>query len=471
MYHNRRTFLTLAAAAAAVRPAIASAQSGPSFRPEDFGARGDGATNDSAAFAALAAAVNRAGGGTIIFAKGQTYLVGAQARGGGPYLLNPAPLLELRDLTRPLDIVGNGARMKCRPGLRYGAFLRTGAPNARNVPNFAVEEVATPYRAMIDIRGCRAPITLRDLELDGNDAGLILGGRFGDEGKQIPATGLFLFDNHATETISNLYSHHHGQDGIMIDGDDRRPMRSSFSRVRCTYNGRQGVSIIGGRGYDFADCDFSHTGRAAVRSSPAAGVDIEAEGTKIVRDLRFTRCTFAHNDGCGMLAEAGDGADASFADCRFIGSVTWSAWARKPGLSFTGCTFVGSVVSPYPDARNPARAAQFRDCLFTDVPIEPGGRVFVGGGPIVNMAESDNVLFDGCRFELQREGTLPWGWRATYRDYTMRQRSSAVGYPKGRYLGTSSIVGSVDLYGSKVEGVLTVNGKPFARGLHGGKPW
>ena len=57
---NRRAFLA-ASAAAATLPSRLRAQAGPVFRPEDFGAKGDGATNDGRAFAALSSEVNRRG--------------------------------------------------------------------------------------------------------------------------------------------------------------------------------------------------------------------------------------------------------------------------------------------------------------------------------------------------------------------------------------------------------------------------
>jgi hypothetical protein len=43
----------------------------------------------------------------------------------------------------------------------------------------------------------------------------------------------------------------------------------------------------------------------------------------------------------------------------------------------------------------------------------------------------------------------------------MRQSTNEQGYPKGKYRGSSTIEGNVDLYGTKVEGTLTVNGRPF----------
>ena len=45
--------------------------------PEDFGAKGDGQTDDTAALRAMAEAVNRQGGNaTIVFSTGKTYLIG-----------------------------------------------------------------------------------------------------------------------------------------------------------------------------------------------------------------------------------------------------------------------------------------------------------------------------------------------------------------------------------------------------------
>jgi hypothetical protein len=155
----------------------------------------------------------------------------------------------------------------------------------------------------------------------------------------------------------------------------------------------------------------------------------------------------------------------------FVGTDTWSAWPYKPRFSFERCTFVGSVVHAFPDA-DPSRAARFTDCHFTDDPkLSPTGRVYLGGGPIVNLAASDNVLFDRCRFSLVDEGVLPWSWHALYRDCTMSQRSKVTAMTKGKFLGTTVISGPVDLYGSVVVGVLIVDGKPVARGAHGVAPW
>jgi hypothetical protein len=469
MTTDRRTFLAATAASLASPKLAFAQQSGPVLRPEDFGARGDGVTNDSDAFTALSARINALGGGTLALAAGKTYVVGRQHR-SDTEAFAPQPLLEFAGLVRPLTILGNGSRLLAASSLRFGSFDPVAdRPIHRPMPNYHTENRAAPYTGMISVHGSRAPVTIRDVELDGNLARLRIGGRYGDTGWQVSGTGLVLRDNMAGETIENVLSHHHGQDGAIFDGDTNRVGRGRIVRLICRSNGRQGLSIVGGRGYDFENCEFSHTGRSVISSAPSAGVDIEAEGGKTVRDLSFSRCRFVDNAGPGMIADSGDSDGARFTDCTFVGSTAWSAWPMKPHFRFTGCTFVGAVVHPFPDKRDPARATRFIACRFTDDPaLSPIGRVYGGGGKsgeaIVNMAESENVLFDRCKFDVTGKAILPWSWKAIYRDCTMSQRSTETAMTKGKYLGTTTIRGPVDLYGSMIEGTVLLNGVRVAPG-------
>jgi hypothetical protein len=472
---SRRIFLAGAASLGGLaRSTISRAEEARILTPEMFGAKGDGVTNDSRAMARLAQVVNANGGGIVSFRK-TTYLVGAQEPAPAPYSFLGRTLLEFAGCTRPLVIEGNGARLKCADGLRYGTFDRLGRPTNHPMP-FSGSEAATPYRFMIRVERCTGPVEIADLELDGNLPGLEIGGEYGDSGRQIPASGLGLLNNAGPETVRNLHSHHHGQDGLYIDGIDHGPAlteRRIVRNARCEYNGRQGCSIVGGAGYAFEGCKFNHTGRSRIESAPAAGVDIEAEG-KTNRNFRFTDCEFVNNVGCGMVADSGDSDGAVFNSCTFVGTTAWSAWPFKPNFRFHRCRFVGALVRAYGNA-NPARAAQFYDCLFTDDPaLAPQGKIYLGGRtnyPIADLSDSHNVLFANCRFLLGHGGLLPWSWFAIYQDCILSQRAAVQAYPKGKYLGTSRISGNVDLYGTTVLGTLILNGRLLPRSKPGTKAW
>ncbi|HEY0412907.1 MAG TPA: hypothetical protein VGD66_07190 [Allosphingosinicella sp.] len=476
MNQTRRSFLHAAAAAAAAatltEPVLAAAGV---FTPEQFGAKGDGVSNDSGAFAKLAAAVNAAGGGTVELRK-TTYIVGEQRPNldpNGQFYFVPVPLLGFAGCTRPLVIRGNGATMRCAPGLRYGTFDLAGRP-ARHPMPYIGPGLASPYLHMLKVENCSGRIEISDLELDGNLPHLVIGGEYGDTGRQIPGSGIGLLNNRGDEVLSNVYSHHHPLDGVIIDGIDRlvKPAPQRLLRgLRSEYNARQGVSLIGGRGYAFEQCKFNHTGHSVIQSAPGAGVDIEAEGGKINRDHSFTDCEFVDNHGSGMVADTGDSEGATFTRCTFVGTVSWCAWPNKPRFRFHACRFVGSLVHAYGEA-DAARSTQFYDCTFLDDPkLSPTGKVYVGDkpeGPIADLPENPNVLFSRCTFRLTHKGLLPWSWYVIYADCRMDQRSNTLAFPKGKYLGTSVLNGHVDMYGANIVGVLMLNGTRIERRKLGG---
>ena len=428
------------------------------FTPEMFGAVGDGVTNDSAAFAEMSIAVN-AGGGTVTLQK-TTYIVGGNVPDPtGIYAYGPATIMDFNGCTRDLIIQGNNARLLCATGLRYGTFDPvTGAPTQNSMPFYGSQQRATPYDAMISISNCKGRVGIKELELDGNVDKLTLGGGYGDTGWQIPASGLRLLNNVGGEFVVGVYSHHHAQDGLYLDGMPGRTASTQISEFTSEYNGRQGCSIVGGCNYSFTNSSFRHTGRGAVNSAPGAGVDIEAE-VQSIRNVSFLRCEFSDNSGAGMVADSGDTDGATFTDCLFVGTTNWSAWPRKPHFYFSACRFVGALVNAYGDV-DPERAARFDNCIFCDDPaLSPTGEVYKVQAPIADLSDNLNVQFNQCEFTLKHEAVLPWSVNAIYSDSTMSQSASAQAYPRGTFKGTNRINGNVDLYGSTVLGPLTVNGQ------------
>lgn len=466
MLTSRRE-VVLALAAAGLLPKAVADDRTEVLTPEAFGATGDGRTNDTAAFAALSSHVNRSGGGVVVL-RPVTYIVGRQRRQSTDgNELRPSPILHFINCGAPVIIRGNGARLRAAAGLRFGSFdPHTGRAFQHKGPLYKPEFASSPYVGMIHAERCSALIDVSDIELDGNLNNLEIGGHYGNEGWQIPGSGIRLENNSGAQRFRNIHTHHHPLDGLTVTDVNERSTSSMFSNVVSDHNGRQGCSITSGRNYSFDHCIFGDTGMAGLLSAPGAGVDIEAEAPGIIRNIRFSRCEFVNNNSVGMDADSGDSADLFFEGCRFIGTTGWAAWPRKPRMRFDGCTFVGSIVNAYGD-EDPTQAAQFHNCSFVDDPgLSPTRRVYLGGGrlhPIVNLPSARNVLFDHCRFHLTDEGGLPFTSDVIYSDCQMSQRSTLPSYPRGTYLGTNVIIGNPDLSGSHIHGSVRVNGRVIPR--------
>jgi hypothetical protein len=401
--------------------------------PEMFGARGDGVTNDSAAMWALRNAVQARGGGVVHFRPGATYIVGQQntvgvdnvahaaATGGasvGSYYLKPHPLLNFLDLPGTLVIRGNGAKLKCAAGLKAGTFNpANGTAYTGRAPagSTYLAWIASPYLAMVSAIGCAA-VDISGLELDGNVKNTTMGGGYDAGGFQVGSIGL-LTRNNKSETIENVYSHHHAVDGFVIAGPGDAGATSegllgslgTYRNLRGENNGRQALSLVGGTGLSFESCHFGKTGVdlgatfgkrwGATYTAPGAGLDIEPEVSK-VRRVTFQSCSFYQSIGGSMVADQGDARDVLFDLCLFEGSLSWSAWPNKPGFKFKKCTFVGPQVNFYYDASNPLLSPEYEDCLLTnDVKKSSTGTIYASPGPVLLAGSNKGMRFRGCTFE------------------------------------------------------------------------
>jgi hypothetical protein len=391
----------------------------------------------------LAKYVNAAGGGfRVALTEGATYLVGEQDAVGVDtsmhqtvtagssvplYNLKPHPLLNFYGLTKPLVIEGNGAKIKCAAGLKAGTFNpATGAAYAGVAPAGLtyIGWIAAPYLYMLSAVYCDTVKIIGPLELDGNIKNTTIGGGYGDYGFQVGCTGLYLNGN-AAEIVEDVYSHHHAVDGFGVNGPGNVPLSTSegamplngyYRGCRAKNNGRQGLSLDGGRALLFQSGLFGETGYdlgatfgsnwGASYTSPGAGCDIEAETTKI-RDVTFRDCSFYNSVGPAMVSDSGDTKNVAFERCRFEGAAGWSAWPNKPNMRFRLCKFVGPVVNAYWDATNPSASPFFELCEFTNDPLESttGATYSPASANTLLSAGNPGLRFSLCTFTHAIAGT------------------------------------------------------------------
>lgn len=370
------------------------------FDVRAYGAKGDGLANDTAAFQAAAKALTEAGGGTIDIPKG-TYILGLQRHEDGklPYYRSENPLMFTG--INGLAIEGNGATLRWAPGLRFGSFDKnTGERFDPPKMPFIDFDYRVGIGSMISMTDCRN-VVIRDLELDGNSGSAILGGEWGDTGRQLEGYGVCLYKN-SNVLVENLYTHHHPLDGIIVGWTGLKvsdtPTPHLLRNIRSEYNARQGLSWVGGRGLTVRDSEFNFTQRGALGSAPGAGLDIEAEDS-VCRDGLFINCRFIDNAGCAVVADSGDGGYTRFIDCVMWGTTNYSLWTRKPGIRYEQCAIYGTAVHGF-GASDPALATQYIGCNFEDREYQERG-VFLGAG-LMESCGGDNILYEGCVFRANK---------------------------------------------------------------------
>ena len=372
------------------------------FNIKDFGAIGDGITNDTQAFQDAGVAISENNGGTLIIPEGK-YLVGRQTFANGinkGYAYKSEDILAIVGCTNEVIIKGIGkVEIKAIDSLKFGsfdpltgeAFIHETLPFTN--PNYA----AGAYR--IFMFHSNNSIKVFNIELNGNNETTIIGGQWGDKGIQLNGYGIYSLNNKQLH-VENCHLHHMTLDGILsgyvgvTETSDPTPV--TLINVRSEYNSRQGLSWVGGIGLTAVNCQFNHTGRV-FHSSPAAGIDIEAE-YGVNRNGLFINCEIINNVGVGIGADMGDSADIQFINCKIIGTTYYPIWPRKPRIKFTNCIISGQVVNAYAK-QNPLDEdyCKFINCTFTDS-LKYQGKVYMkpswflldlGGG-------SEGVYFERC---------------------------------------------------------------------------
>ncbi|RFZ95373.1 hypothetical protein D0C36_07550 [Mucilaginibacter conchicola] len=254
------------------------------FNVKDYGANGDGVTDNYTALIKVAKAVNANGSGTVYFPAGNYYIA--------QYHSKSTPVADILFTgCNNLTITGDKAVITLN-----GNFYRDADLLVNKVKKSSTESIVP-----ISLSNCQNVI-IKGIEINGSI------NKMTRDPKVTEGSGhlIQLWDCNNVN-ISNVYTHHGQTDGIYIGGV-KGCRGVTITNTISSNNGRQGMSITHLYNGVFENCQFINTGitdGAYLRHAPSAGVDIEPEripaGTKM-GGIVFTNCTFANNMGAQFMS-------------------------------------------------------------------------------------------------------------------------------------------------------------------------
>lgn len=362
----------------------------------DFGALGNGTTDDTEAFVKAALYINDQSSAShrikLIIEAG-TYLVGKQLDAAQTWTVtepNTSASITYTNTNRAkkginifhlknaqnVTVVGQGnATIVMKSGLYFGGFDANLNPQFINSTNQPSGYHSADVGNMILLENCNC-VEVKNLELDGSEdelaqLGGIYGGHSGD-GYQLAYDGVFI-GNSKNVAIDDVFVHNFGRDGIDIAAYPyySHPAQDILLRKVISHNnGRQGISWTGGDTLRAIDCSFSHTGRCGnvTNSNPRAGIDIEPEGARCTYGY-FKNCRSIDNAGVAMISdynyEGWRAAQMEFEDCIFWATSSKALWPKNMRkTTFKNCHIYGTMVKVSGSEQNDVML--FEDCFISD---------------------------------------------------------------------------------------------------------
>ncbi|HWQ52177.1 MAG TPA: glycosyl hydrolase family 28-related protein [Bryobacteraceae bacterium] len=253
----------------------------------EFGAKGDGITDDYSAIKAAADYICTAPGGTLVYPPG-VYKIDRYRVINGPRR-NDVSNIRYNGCNG-VQIIGTGAKIDVTGSFHRSADLTQGPYSV----SYSVGVI--PFEVLNS-----SNFKIVGFELDGNvdemsrDPGVVEGGNAG-----------ILTTNCKNYSIENVNVHHFHTDGITLGGNSVVADQGAVLRnVTASNNARQGLSIVQLRTGTILNSQFLNTGRTGGsygHHEPAAGVDVEPERVPPAEDARTGLLTF---DGCRFEENVG----------------------------------------------------------------------------------------------------------------------------------------------------------------------
>ena len=338
---------------------------------KDFGAKGDGSTDDYDAMQAAASYICKVGG-TLVYPPG-TYYIARYRITGGPNL-NTVQNITYRGCDHVV-VSGYGAKLLVNGNFTQHADLYQG-PYA-----YSYTSTVIPFD-FIDSRA----FTLVGFEMDG-------GVRYMHRDKGVVESAAHgIRTSHCREyVLASLNVHHFQTDGVCLGCGTLADRNAYIFDVTATNNARMGLTIAQAVGVLVDSSNFEYSGRTEgdyPGHPPAAGVDVEPTFAPPVTDVKtgglaFVLCHFEENVGLQFVAASVSAIDS----IRVTGSVIR---ATLPYVSLGGAYLNVAM-------RATTELSVFEVKELVSVVLVAAGR------------RPDELIFRGNRFDLKKASGVVTG--------------------------------------------------------------
>lgn len=314
------------------------------FYAVDFGLKTTNtAYQNTIALQQLSTAVNNNNGGRVVLPRGE-YLIGHQTLAGaedkgGSWLYSE--YLNINGCTNPVLIEADQTILKFKDGMRHGAFDPITGEVVAN--GGQIKKYDAGYGRAISITNNEDVLINGQLRVNGNDANAIVGGTWGDSGRQCVSYGIYATGNKVLKTYGTFVLHNLPLDGLYVASLNQADSLTDINGVISLKNARQALSLTGGWNQTYSNCYFGKTGMGNFPySAPAANVDLEAEITGQIKNITFFRSIFSDAMGGSVISEFMSVIDVRFELCLIENSQNVSIYC-KSNLEFYECDINGKV--------------------------------------------------------------------------------------------------------------------------------
>ncbi|MEO8087677.1 MAG: T9SS type A sorting domain-containing protein [Bacteroidota bacterium] len=235
-------------------------------------------------------------------------------------------------------------------------------------------------------------ITIKNIELNGNFNNFTIGGGtiHSDNGMSAATAhsciGLFGDDvsNGSSDIlIKNVNVHHFGYSGLQV-GHSNRAANINLTLIDSKFNsnGCCGFAWEAGAIVRASNCQFNKNALEILQTKEASGIDIETQGGPLPAHGLFNNCEFKYNRRNGVQSQDHGGEEHfTFYKCTFVSS-EYHPWtgALKDGsciymesakVSFTCCSFYGFIDRARDEYLSSVNRTVFSNCNFNEEYYDP----------------------------------------------------------------------------------------------------